>query len=115
MRSSPPSDGVRDGVQGERPGRRAEGVAPQHGVQPERPLPAALLRHAEGAGVQGIGSRTVLSLFLQFLPGFMTGFLRSWKTWKSPGKLKHVFVFETFYSFNQTIVSHSFVSRTVIL
>lgn len=47
------ADGVGDGVEGEHPRRRPEGTAAQHGLQPERPLPAALLRHPEGAGVKG--------------------------------------------------------------
>lgn len=50
----PPADGVSDRVQGEHSGRSAESFAPQHGLQPERPLPAALLRHAAGASVEGL-------------------------------------------------------------
>lgn len=46
-------DGVGDRVEGEHPGRSAEGFAPQHGLQPERPLPAALFCNTEGASVKG--------------------------------------------------------------
>lgn len=43
-------DGISDRVQGEYSGRGAEGAAPQHGMQPERPLPPALFCHTKGAG-----------------------------------------------------------------
>jgi len=64
------------------------------------------------------------------LPYRSTGFVRSWKTWRSPGIKNiiswpiHMFIdtvlFQRInidihvYSFNQTIMSHSFVSFKVI-
>lgn len=48
---SVPSDSIGDRVQGEYPGWGPEGAAAQHGLQPERPLPPALLRYTAGAGV----------------------------------------------------------------
>lgn len=47
------ADGVSDRVEGEHPRWRPEGTSAQHGLQPERPLPAALLRHPEGTGIKG--------------------------------------------------------------
>lgn len=47
------TDSFPDGIQREHPWRGAEGAAPQHGLQPERPVPAALLCHTEGPGFQG--------------------------------------------------------------
>lgn len=47
------ADGISDRVKGEHPWWCSEGTAPQHGLQPERPLPPALLCHTEGPGIEG--------------------------------------------------------------
>lgn len=47
------ADGISDRVKGEHPWWRSEGTAPQHGLQPERPLPSTLLCHTEGTGIKG--------------------------------------------------------------
>lgn len=47
------SDCFSDRIQGKYPGWGVEGAAPQHGLQPERPLPSALFCHAASTCVKG--------------------------------------------------------------
>lgn len=56
------ADGVGHWVKGEHSGRSAESSAPQHGLQPERPLPAALLCDAAGASVKGLDLRRFITV-----------------------------------------------------
>lgn len=78
------ADGVCDRVEGERPRWRPEGPAPQHGLQPERPLPPALLCHPEGTGIQGetrIKSEPLLQLsglYLGTWSWLLSAFAVSW-------------------------------------
>ncbi len=70
------ADGISDRVKGEYPGWGAKGAPPQHGLQPERPLPPALFCHTKGTGVQGktkdfffkiLNFRSSLSFFSDFI------------------------------------------------
>lgn len=62
------ADGVSDRVEGEHSGRSTEGVAPQHGLQPERPLPAALFCNTAGASVKGLELLRFTCCLLFFCP-----------------------------------------------
>lgn len=67
------ADGISDGVKGEHPWWRPEGTAPQHGLQPERPLPPTLLCHTEGTGIKGeSGLRSNTTHFFNRLVLFWT-------------------------------------------
>lgn len=62
------ADGISDRIEGEHPWWRPEGTAPQHGLQPERPLPPTLLCHTEGTGIKGeSGLRSNTNHFFNWL------------------------------------------------